>query len=580
LLIIPFFVTAEINNIIYVDDNNINGPWEGTIEHPFQSIQDAINISYSGCTIYVMNGTYIENIYIDRENLKIVGEHKESTVIKGKTNEYVVVINASNIIISNFHIIYTEQVGRINSCIYIDEISDQCNISDNILSGGSSGITIYSHEITISHNTFLNALSSGISMGSYNFKSTIKDNNFYGGGIFTHNSINGIFKNNTIIDNRPWRGYLGQGMYFLDCKECSIISNRLIGAGIGIMGRYRSYWDSYIIENNTANNRPIYFYENLDGRNLKIPKDAAQIILYNCTNFIIKGLNTSNVTNAIQLGFSSNNFIENNTIENGNIALFLEQSTNNSINNNTIKNDEYGIWLRYSSFNYLFNNYFKSNVQGILLQDTISNIIKNNKIVNNYGGISSHDSNHSQISNNEINNNVWYGIDFDWDCINNIISNNLIQNNSKGISLNWRSNSNEIVENSIINNECGIESILSNENKIMRNKFFENEQGVHCDNSSNNEIIKNNILSNSQFGVNIIDSSYNKIEENNFMDNEYHAFFENSNNTLWSKNYWDNWNIALPKPVVGRNIVSLFNNKMIPWINFDWHPAKEPFDIE
>ncbi|MFO8077218.1 MAG: hypothetical protein R6U21_01050 [Thermoplasmatota archaeon] len=28
---------------IYVDDDNISGPWEGTIDHPYQCIQDAID---------------------------------------------------------------------------------------------------------------------------------------------------------------------------------------------------------------------------------------------------------------------------------------------------------------------------------------------------------------------------------------------------------------------------------------------------------------------------------------------------------------------------------------------------------
>ena len=29
--------------IIYVDDDNINGPWNGTAEHPYRTINDAIN---------------------------------------------------------------------------------------------------------------------------------------------------------------------------------------------------------------------------------------------------------------------------------------------------------------------------------------------------------------------------------------------------------------------------------------------------------------------------------------------------------------------------------------------------------
>ena len=28
------------SNMIYVDDDNIDGPWDGTQEYPFQDIQD------------------------------------------------------------------------------------------------------------------------------------------------------------------------------------------------------------------------------------------------------------------------------------------------------------------------------------------------------------------------------------------------------------------------------------------------------------------------------------------------------------------------------------------------------------
>ena len=46
-------------NTIYVDDDNIEGPWDGTIEHPYQFIQDSVNVADKGDTIFVFRGTYI-----------------------------------------------------------------------------------------------------------------------------------------------------------------------------------------------------------------------------------------------------------------------------------------------------------------------------------------------------------------------------------------------------------------------------------------------------------------------------------------------------------------------------------------
>ena len=40
---IPYMsVGGNSNNTIYVDDDNISGPWDGTSEHPYRFIQQAI----------------------------------------------------------------------------------------------------------------------------------------------------------------------------------------------------------------------------------------------------------------------------------------------------------------------------------------------------------------------------------------------------------------------------------------------------------------------------------------------------------------------------------------------------------
>jgi len=43
----------------------------------------------------------------------------------------------------------------------------------------------------------------------------------------------------------------------------------------------------------------------------------------------------------------------------------------------------------------------------------------------------------------------------------------------------------------------------------------------------------------------------------------------------WDSNYWDKWIGFGPKLIFGR--IGL--NGLIPWVNFDWHPAEEPYDI-
>jgi len=48
----------------------------------YTSIQDAINDASDGDTIFVFNGTYYENVIIDK-SVKLVGENRNTTVIDG-----------------------------------------------------------------------------------------------------------------------------------------------------------------------------------------------------------------------------------------------------------------------------------------------------------------------------------------------------------------------------------------------------------------------------------------------------------------------------------------------------------------
>jgi len=59
-------VDALDGKTLYVDGYNADGPWDGTIEHPYQFIQQAIDNASDGDTIYVFNGVYDERIKVDK----------------------------------------------------------------------------------------------------------------------------------------------------------------------------------------------------------------------------------------------------------------------------------------------------------------------------------------------------------------------------------------------------------------------------------------------------------------------------------------------------------------------------------
>ena len=53
----------------------------------------------------------------------------------------------------------------------------------------------------------------------------------------------------------------------------------------------------------------------------------------------------------------------------------------------------------------------------------------------------------------------------------------------------------------------------------------------------------------------------------------------------WLGNYWDTWTGVGPKIILGFIVFEwgipdlIYILFLIPWVEFDWHPVKEPHDI-
>jgi len=185
----------------------------------------------------------------------------------------------------------------------------------------------------------------------------------------------------------------------------------------------------------------------------------------------------------------------------------------------------------------------------------------------------------------------------------NKISDNNISNNDYGIILSY-SNSNTITNNIISNNEEGIH-IHGDKNTISGNIISNNEDGIFVFSSQNNNISGNALMGN-VFGIALSWSILNKINHNNFINNCRNAIFVCfSLYNKWEGNYWGRPRPLL-KPIFGNVgfllplfgiiggvigtlapylltiffIVALLWIYTPSWVNFDWHPAREPYDIE
>jgi parallel beta-helix repeat protein len=194
----PFSVSGIIiqkNNIIYVDDDNLDGPWDGSIEHPFRYIQDGIDNAVEGYTVFIFNGTYYESYININKSINLVGESRDKTIIDADQAVDIIYIYAPYVNISGFKICNAFRAG-INLA---SNNSNYVTIYNNVFSDNAHGIHPYFHNknLTISNNIFLNNVN-GIYLVSSSYARVFHNNITYNSwGIrISSSSYNDIYDNN------------------------------------------------------------------------------------------------------------------------------------------------------------------------------------------------------------------------------------------------------------------------------------------------------------------------------------------------------------------------------------------------
>ncbi len=171
LLFFVRIVGADNNqNIIYVDD-------DGNAD--FTVIQDAINVSKNDSFVYIMNGTYNEDIYVNK-TLNLIGEDKKNTEIKGCIHILADKVNISDLL--------------------IDSSRDLQNNTDN-------GIEILSNSNEITNNTICN---NEIGIYIFNFdNNSIYHNDFYNNTLQSKDEGNNSWFNKKLLQGNFWDDYNG-----------------------------------------------------------------------------------------------------------------------------------------------------------------------------------------------------------------------------------------------------------------------------------------------------------------------------------------------------------------------------------
>ena len=435
----------------------------------------------------------------------------EDVTIKGQSSDNCIEIKNSDAYFIIRNCLLSNSGPYTDGCLVLDNVNNG-KIKNNTCSDNPrSGIRlVYSHNNTISGNTASN------------------NNN----GLYLVHSHNNTLSGNTVIKDPMVFNNGLHGITLSNSNNNNLSGNLMYFCGITLTGSLGGMVSHNIDNTNLVNNEPIYYYVNDLNLGLGNFTDAGQIILINCSNSIISGLNLSNITTGIFLGYSNNNTLSGNTVNNNYYGMHLFESGNNTLSGNTASNNYRGILLGYSHNNTLLGN-------------TASN--------NNYDGIRLYYSGNNTLSGNTASNNNYYGIRLS-SSYYNILSGNIASSNIYDGILLSNSNNNDLSGNlmyfcgiSLFGSLVEITSHSIDNTNLVHNKpvyYYVNELSLGSSNftdagqiiliNCNKSIISGLDLSNGSTGIQLVYCNNNNVSGNAVNNNNYDGIHlnESGNNTL------------------------------------------------
>jgi nitrous oxidase accessory protein NosD len=319
-----------------------------------------------------------------------------------------------------------------------------------------------------------------------------------------------------------------------------------------------------------------------------INPDNGYLFEYNCVALI--GVENVEVSyNRISVGIQEYNDAV--------AGIYFKNSSYNLIKNNIIFSNEIqirttGMYLdERAKNNNISGNEIYRYIDGIKIgleagSETYDNILFGNNLHHNNNGIDIF-MYRTKIINNLITDCNSNGIDI-LNAENILISGNTVTNNGdggefdSGIAFNGGRN-NKIIGNHISNNNPNGILLLGENVDIVNNYISSNKElGIYIDVSHNHRIIDNHISNNGEIGILNIGGNNIEISINNLIDNTRNAYFNiylsSISSNVWDSNYWSDSLGLFPKIIPGIVVILLIFK--FRFFDIDWHPAKEPYDIE
>ena len=236
----------------------------------------------------------------------------------------------------------------------------------------------------------------------------------------------------------------------------------------------------------------------------------------------------------VQVG-SHNNFISKNTISNNGYGIYLVSSSSNTLMNNIVSsNNRDGFYLKDSSNNTIKNNEVcENNDDGIYLKRSTNNEIKNNEIhENNDNGVHAHDSSNSMVASNKIYDNKDGGI-YLRNSGNSTLTNNTMSGSDHNFAV-YGEHLSDYIQNIDTSNKVDGKPVYYLVNK--QDRQIPSDAGYVGVVNSTNITVRDLTLTNNGQGVLIVFSKDSKIENVNASDNKYGIYLDHSSNNVLMNN--------------------------------------------
>jgi len=271
ILVCILLIVSSLIIVFPVESVNVNGNTlyvGGSGLGNYTKIQDAIDASSDGDTVYVYSRTYFENVIVYK-SISLVGEDRNTTVVDGGGHNDTICILSDSVNISGFMI--TNSGYNWYSDAGIDVHSNSNTIMyNNIVSHQENGIKIWSSYSKVYKNIISNVPKGIITNSARN--NLISDNLIFkatsSGIYFAHLSQNNIAYENFIYDSNKaveitesncnivcdnYAEHNDEGMFLWDCKWNVIRDNTFSNSSFASMEMNTNAFDNIIFHNNIIN---------------------------------------------------------------------------------------------------------------------------------------------------------------------------------------------------------------------------------------------------------------------------------------------------------------------------------------